>query len=273
MKDEIGPCAIDGCDRPADRRTPMGNLCPAHRKRTLPSRAGGLKLSAPITPRLDPRAKLIEAALAYAQAEEDGDFEVAAEQLVVAAKRYAPAAVEELQRRTHMAWRKSIRLGIARKKAAGVEWRPGPPPVVTPERAREAVTRAGSVRKAAVALGVTRRTVQRALRRAAGNPVTPTASVPALPQSQPHPKESIMEFAWKASFTNERIDFKTKAHIREGVFECMRCGEKVRLTSTVEKSVCELGTDPGAFRESEWQALVREASVEHVAKCPKVQRS
>lgn len=192
MPTDLGPCSISECPNRADRDTIRGALCAAHRRRQQPSRAGGLKLSAPITPRLDPRAKLLEAALAYADAADDEEvFAEAEEQLVVAAKRYAPASVEELQRRTHMAWLKSVKAGIARRKAAGLPWRGGPPPTITPEQARDAVQSAGSIRKAARLLGVNRRTLQKALRRSAGSPCTTPNGVPVSPDTEPSSKPKV----------------------------------------------------------------------------------
>lgn len=256
MPTDLGPCSISECPNRADRDTIRGALCAAHRRRQQPSRAGGLKLSAPITPRLDPRAKLLEAALAYAQAEEDGDFAEAEEQLVVAAKRYAPASVEEMQRRTHMAWLKSVKAGIARRKAAGRSWRPGPAAELTPEQARDAVAKAGSIRKAARALGMNRRTVQRALRRLPGYPTATPSSVPALPQSQPvAPGEFQM-----IKIVGEESTITMKAQ-----FVCEKCGEAVPF---------EWATPPHIAQDDVAQAtrlatFGRHVENEHAKKCPK----
>lgn len=81
-------CSIGDCDRPADRHhDQLGPICSGHRKRTLPSRAG--RVADPMRPlrkRLSPLERLREAALQYADATSDRDFERAETRLKDAAK-------------------------------------------------------------------------------------------------------------------------------------------------------------------------------------------
>jgi hypothetical protein len=135
-------CAVDGCENDAAR----GGLCWAHVKEK--QRTG--KLS-PLSKRpASALERLTEAAIAYAEAEEDDEFRRARDNLRKSAAAYAVRHPGE-----------TVREALARAKAQGV--RLGRPPKLTPEKARELVDSAGSIKRAAAMLGVSRRTVRRAL--------------------------------------------------------------------------------------------------------------
>lgn len=107
-------------------------------------------MSEPVLER--PRSKidvLREVALRYADADTDEDFRRADENLVKASARAAYEAVSE-----------RIRRGIAERRARGE--RVGRAPKVEPERAARLAARVG-VAKAAALLGISQRTVYRAL--------------------------------------------------------------------------------------------------------------
>ncbi len=135
-------CSVDGCERLA-----RGNYCPTHRKR----QQRGRPLSGPIAER--PKTKLgvlREAALRYAHADSDEEFAKAEANLIKASARAALEAKGEVIRQ---------RLCELRKQGAKL----GRPPKADPARAAELVKALG-IARAAEHLGVSRRTVERAVR-------------------------------------------------------------------------------------------------------------
>lgn len=136
-------CTVDDCPNPAAR----GGICWGHIKKR--SRTGGLG-------ELERRPKskqerVYEAALTYAGAESDDEFERARENLRKSSIAAGQAFVSELTREA-----------LARLREQGV--RLGRPPKVEPAQVAEAVSRAGSAKRAASQLGVSLRTIRRALR-------------------------------------------------------------------------------------------------------------
>lgn len=174
MSTVSGTCCIDGCPRPADRQTPHGPLCSTHRKRTQPSRAGGKALTAEVEERdLSFGEQLGKIAIEYADVEADVGFAKAEGDLAEIAKALAKSKLS-LDRLKRAAERygstlvrkehgEHIKRGLAAAQAAGV--RLGRPPRLDFHAAAHAVKEAGSIRKAADALGVAEATVRRALQR------------------------------------------------------------------------------------------------------------
>lgn len=135
------------CDNDAD-----GNgLCSAHRKR---AKNGG-DLSAPLKPAphsREPLEVLTDAAIRYADAETDEEFKKAKDVLRKAAQNYGP------KHQHHV-----IAEGLWRRKAAGLPV--GRPAKITRAEAEAAVATNGGRRAAAKSLGVSPRTIRRALKR------------------------------------------------------------------------------------------------------------
>lgn len=90
MKDrDLGPCTITDCENRAEKHSPLhGPICSTHRKRLTPARMGRTPLDAPVKKKRSPLERLYDAALAYADAEDDLDYRRAASNLADAAKRY-----------------------------------------------------------------------------------------------------------------------------------------------------------------------------------------
>lgn len=139
-------CSVDGCPNPAAK----SGLCEGHVKR----RTRGQVVSAAL--KLRPRSpleRLTEAALAYANAESDDEFDRAKDNLRKSAAAFAPN-----DRST------AIREALAELKRRGLKL--GRPRKVEPEVAVRMVEQEGGVRKAALVLRVSRMAVSRALREA-----------------------------------------------------------------------------------------------------------
>jgi hypothetical protein len=141
----MGYCTVDGCEREA-----KGQYCAMHRKRAQRRQ----ELSAPAKERpSSPREWLREAALRYAEAETDAEYARADDNLRKAAASCGPVerelAIADAFERLRTRWE---RLGRPRR--------------LTPEEAQRMVHQSGGVARAAAALGVSVRTVQRALRQA-----------------------------------------------------------------------------------------------------------
>lgn len=149
----MSDCSVDGCENEARR----GGLCWGHHKR----KDRGMPVEATMAPRPTKLARLRAAALAYAEADTDQDYDRADDNLIKSAAAARCAAIGKLTRD-----------GMARLKAQGVHV--GRPSKVDPELAAQAVAEAGSMKRAAVALLVSVRTVRRALRkRTEGHPFVP----------------------------------------------------------------------------------------------------
>lgn len=156
-----------------------GPLCPGHRKRLLPSREGGTRLSAPIQKRKSAGEQVKELAIAYANAEEDSDYAKAERDMdeyarkVAEAKRTIARLERALERYGPDAIAKRIseqtKKALAELKAQGV--RLGRPLKLDAEAARHLLKQAGSLRKAAALAGVGISTLQRALGRSKTVPV------------------------------------------------------------------------------------------------------
>lgn len=140
-------CRIEDCENEADGH----GLCSAHRKR---SKKGG-NLAAPLKPAPTARAPLEvlqDAALRYADADSDDDYRAATDVLRKAAQTYGRKAQHHL-----------IAEGLWRRKAAGLPV--GRPAKLTRSQAEAAVAKYGGRRTAARALGVSPRSLRRALKR------------------------------------------------------------------------------------------------------------
>lgn len=138
------PCSVDGCPHDAAR----GGLCWSHVRR----KQRGQALSPAIRQRpKTPFERVTEAAIAYVDADADEDFARARDNLRKAVAAYGSTALADLARE-----------GLERAKAQGVHL--GRPRKVTQEQAIALVVQQGSISKAAVLLGVSWRTVHRALR-------------------------------------------------------------------------------------------------------------
>jgi len=141
----LNACTIDDCPNDAAK----GGLCWAHLKR----RTAGQELAPPVEKRPEsPLARLEEAALTYADAEDDQAFARAKDNLRKSALVYS--------RRTHP---ESIRRGIERVRRLGK--RLGRPLRLTSEDAVRLVEQHGSIRAAARLSGIQRTVIQDALRR------------------------------------------------------------------------------------------------------------
>jgi hypothetical protein len=143
---ETSYCEAPGCERETrESRT----YCDTHQKQK--QRTG--KVGA-IEQRLSPKERLEEAALAYGLAEEDDEFNEARRVLFKAARTLGPS----------LAHGELVRQGQAAARRRGVHV--GRRPTLAVAEAVSAVARLGSASRAAEALKVSPRTVQRALRRA-----------------------------------------------------------------------------------------------------------
>jgi hypothetical protein len=140
-------CTAPGCD---DSTRQGRAYCDFHRRRL----DRGKPLTAPKKVRLNPRERLHEAALAWADADAENEaaYQKAATELLKAARAMAPQVAGDV-----------IRQGMAEARQRGV--RLGHPPRLTHSEALQAVSRHGSL-KAAVRAGVaSRNALRRALRR------------------------------------------------------------------------------------------------------------
>lgn len=144
----VTPCSVDGCDKPVGKE----GLCWGHRRR----RQRGQVVNTSLRSRPEsPMARLCEAAIVYANAEEDDDFARARDNLRKAASAYGGMSVPELVRRA---------LEEARQRGV----RLGRPPKVEPELVAKMVLEVGGLDEVAARLSVSVWTVRRALRRASG---------------------------------------------------------------------------------------------------------
>lgn len=144
-------CRVGDCDNPAAR----DGLCWAHRKR--------LQRDQPLTTGISRRPasaleRLTEAALAYAEADRDDDWERAKDNLRKSATAYAAKHVSE-----------ATREAMARLRARGIHV--GRPRKLDPETALRLVSEMGGIREAAIALQVSVWTVRRALRQVQKGPL------------------------------------------------------------------------------------------------------
>jgi hypothetical protein len=162
-------CTAPECEEP----TRQGRTyCDLHEKRHQRCRCASAArcqcLTAPKQERLSPNERLLEAALrmADADAEDDAAFARATRDVLRAARHLQPSAVGEL-----------VRQGMAEARRRGV--RLGRRPSVTPEEAREAVLRHGSIAAAARALGRNRDTISDALKRAEESSIVPRSNMAA----------------------------------------------------------------------------------------------
>lgn len=146
-------CTVSECEEP----TREGRVrCEFHEKR----HQRGQSLTAPKVERLTPKQRVLEAAISLADAETDAEYEKAERAMLKAARDAGPRLHGEL-----------VRQGMAEARRRGV--RLGRPREVTPEQAREAVRRCGSIVAAARALGRNRDTISDALRRAEECSISP----------------------------------------------------------------------------------------------------
>lgn len=138
-------CSVAECPNPAV----SGELCEAHIKR----RQRGKPMTAPVLQRpANALERLTEAALAYAEAEGDREWTRARDNLRKAASAYGQRGGGE-----------AIRAALAELRAQGV--RLGRPMKVEHHDIQALILVHGSQKRTAVALGVSVRTVRRALRR------------------------------------------------------------------------------------------------------------
>lgn len=142
---EGGQCSADDCENDAA----SGGLCWGHIKKRGKGQGLG-KLAKKPKSKL---ARLEEAALAYADAEGDDDFERAKDNLRKSAAAANPAVIAEL-----------TRAALAKLKRRGVKL--GRPRKVDPADAVRILSEAGDIAEAAMRLQVSVKTVRRALRRA-----------------------------------------------------------------------------------------------------------
>jgi hypothetical protein len=162
-------CTAPECEEP----TRQGRTyCDLHEKRHQRCRCASAArcqcLTAPKQERLGPKERLLEAAHRYAEtdAEDDAEYQRNERDLLRAARQIQPSAMGEL-----------VRHGMAEARRRGV--RLGRRPSVTPEQAREAVQRHGSIAAAARALGRNRDTISDALKRAEESSIVPHSSMAA----------------------------------------------------------------------------------------------
>lgn len=140
-------CSIDGCLRPAYR----SGLCDGHDRR----RRRGQVVHSPLAEvNLSPSERLASAALTFADADSEDD--AAADRAWDNLRKTAVTAGRRITEET-------IRATLERMKAAGV--RLGRPPVVTVESVLAALERHRTRQAAARALGVSRSTVIRVVRK------------------------------------------------------------------------------------------------------------
>lgn len=139
-------CSI--CSKPAKH----GEWCDAHWKR----KQRGKSLAPPLQERpKTPLELLTESALSYAEAEGDQDFARALDNLRQSANRYSRRAGRDVT---------PEELSALRHELARVQAKLGRPRRLTQEEIVEVLERVGSQAEAARQLGVSTRTVRRALR-------------------------------------------------------------------------------------------------------------
>ncbi len=145
-------CTVDDCGRPAQK----AQLCWGHYKRA--------QLGKPVHVQLEkhhrtPLAALLDSSMKFAEAEEDDDYERAVMLLALYARRYVKFVNAQ-----------KVRSALKKAKARGEQVGRPMKPVADGELE---LIRLGErrVKDVAAALGVSRRTVQRALRRATKTPV------------------------------------------------------------------------------------------------------
>lgn len=137
------PCSVDGCEN----HVAKDGLCSGHYKRKQRGQPVAVQLQA----KPSGVERLREAALAYAEADEDDEFARADANLLKAAAAARASAIAELTRRA-----------LANLRAQGV--RLGGPRKVEPELALRTVEEAGSLKRAAVKLAVSVKTIRRAIK-------------------------------------------------------------------------------------------------------------
>lgn len=142
-------CTIDGCEQQASKC----GLCWAHYKRRQQQKPLFVPTRATYASPLDVVAAAAER---YASAEEESDFVKARDNLRKASARHGQANFRlKVSQRTRRA------LSMARKRGVHL----GRPVLVDGEKARAALAEHRTVARAAKALGVSERTLRRALRR------------------------------------------------------------------------------------------------------------
>lgn len=143
-------CAVDGCPNAAQK----GGLCYGHRKRK--QRGGPVSTALKQRPK-SPLERLTEAAITYAEADGDEDYARARENLRKSSVAYAPSARAEIISQL-------TREALAKLKAQGVTL--GRPQKEVDHAQLVLEAESASARAVAAKLGVSVRTVWRALKRA-----------------------------------------------------------------------------------------------------------
>lgn len=141
-------CKIDDCTRPEA----SGGLCHAHIK----ARQRGRKQQVGAFAKRTPMETLTDAAIRYAEAEEDREWERARDNLQKAAVRVGLALFQQSKGT-------KVSEALRRRIAAGLPV--GRPPTVPPKELVEALQRYQSLRKTAEAVGVSKSAVMRAVRK------------------------------------------------------------------------------------------------------------
>ena len=141
-------CSTEDCTRPAF----AGGLCHAHIK----ARQRGRKKQVGVFAKRTPMETLADAAIRYAEAEEDREWERARDNLQKAAVRVGLALFQQSKGT-------KVSEALRRRIAAGLPV--GRPPTIPPKQLVEALQRYQSLRKAAQAVGVSHSTVMRAVRK------------------------------------------------------------------------------------------------------------
>lgn len=140
-------CRVPDCDEVAAR----GDLCALHLKR----QQRGKSLTDPVEEKLTPKQRLIDMALELRDYDDDDNalgYYAKERAFLRAADAYGLRSIAE-----------KIRAGLAGRRAQGKPL--GRPLRVTPQKAKELVEKSGGVRAAAARSGISRRTLQRQLRR------------------------------------------------------------------------------------------------------------
>lgn len=133
-------CEAPGCERPVFR----GALCSAHVKQQQRNRP-----LTPIAEKLSAERRLLEAAIAWAEAEEDEEYERGRQSVLKLARAYGRN------------WSEVVREGMRQARERGVHV--GRPRKVEPKVARRLVRELGSIAAVASRLGVSWCAVKRAL--------------------------------------------------------------------------------------------------------------
>lgn len=202
---DLRSCSVDSCPNQADRQTKFGPLCPAHRKRTLPSRAkaGSKKLFESVAKREEFLRRWREVALEYAEAETDEQFDAAERKMLSLLQSVLDDGTSELSKAASQlseARSLAIRRGMARRRNAGLLI--SRPLSYTRQGVMAALAKTGSVKGAAKLLGCSLNTVYRLcdkgdlLGKVLDAPRSPAPTVPdrpqavTTPQGEPHAVEA-----------------------------------------------------------------------------------